>query len=149
MFIIACALSGISEFAVWIPAKHPSIAIGFAIMFGFSSGAFIALLGALAMSVSPIPEIGYRMGVVFLATSIPALTMGPIGGAILQNPANGWLNLKIFAGVMSLAGSVIVVGVEDALHREETAQSFLSVKGTLIRSLETGEEGRGVSGVTQ
>ena len=109
MFIIACSLSGISEFAVWIPAKHPSIAIGFAVMFGFSSGAFISLLGALPMSVSPIPEIGYRMGIVFLAISLPALTMGPIGGAILQNSAHGWLNLKIFGGVMCLAGSAVVL----------------------------------------
>ncbi|KAJ4172013.1 hypothetical protein NW754_007611 [Fusarium falciforme] len=107
MFIIACALSGISEFAVWIPAKHSSIAIGFAIMFGFASGAFIGLSGALPISVSPPAEIGYRLGVLLLAISIPALTMAPIGGAILQNSTNGWLGVKIFGGVMCLAGSAI------------------------------------------
>ncbi|KAI8653440.1 MFS domain-containing protein [Fusarium keratoplasticum] len=107
MFIIACALSGISEFAVWIPAKHFSIAIGFAIMFGFASGAFIGLSGALPISVSPPAEIGYRLGVLLLAISIPALTMAPIGGAILQNSTNGWLDVKIFGGVMCLAGSAI------------------------------------------
>ena len=35
MFIMACTLPGIAEFAVWIPATKPSIAIGFAVMFGF------------------------------------------------------------------------------------------------------------------
>lgn len=109
MFIIACTLSGISEFAVWIPAKHSSVAIGFAIMFGFASGAFISLAGALPMSVSPLPEIGYRLGVVFFAFSIAALTMAPIGGAILQNLTNGWLDVKIFGGVMCLAGSAIIL----------------------------------------
>ncbi|EEU35614.1 uncharacterized protein NECHADRAFT_86810 [Fusarium vanettenii 77-13-4] len=109
MFIIACALSGISEFAVWIPAKHSSIAIGFAIMFGFASGAFIGLSGALPISVSPPAEIGYRLGVLLLAISIPALTMAPIGGAILQNSSNGWLDVKIFGGVMCLAGSTITL----------------------------------------
>ncbi|KAL2673767.1 hypothetical protein Neosp_012211 [[Neocosmospora] mangrovei] len=109
MFIIACALSGISEFAVWIPAKHSSIAIGFAIMFGFASGAFIGLSGALPISVSPPAEIGYRLGVLLLAISIPALTMAPIGGAILQNSTNGWLAVKIFGGVMCLAGSAITL----------------------------------------
>ncbi|GFF51924.1 probable transporter MCH4 [Aspergillus udagawae] len=109
MFIIACTVSGISEFAVWIPAKHSSIAIGFAIMFGFASGAFIGLSGALPISVSPPLEMGYRLGVVFLAISIPALTMAPIGGAILQNSANGWLDVKILGGIMCLAGSVIVL----------------------------------------
>ncbi|RHZ68016.1 hypothetical protein CDV55_107258 [Aspergillus turcosus] len=85
MFIIACTVSAISEFAVWIPAKHSSIAIGFAIMLGFA------------------------LGVVFLAIWIPALAMAPIGGAILQNSTNGRLDVKIFGGVMCLAGSAIVL----------------------------------------
>ncbi|RTE85420.1 hypothetical protein BHE90_000047 [Fusarium euwallaceae] len=109
MFIIACAVSGISEFAVWIPAKHSSIAIGFAIMFGFASGAFIGLSGALPISVSPPAEIGYRLGVLLLTISIPALTMAPISGAILQNSDNDWLDVKIFGGVMCLAGSAITL----------------------------------------
>lgn len=107
MFIIACFVSGVTEFAVWIPATHSSVAIGFAIMFGFASGAFIGLSGALSMQVSPVEEMGYRLGVVFLAISIPALTMAPIGGAILQN--SSWLSVKIFGGVMSIAGSLIVL----------------------------------------
>ncbi|KAH7127286.1 major facilitator superfamily domain-containing protein [Dactylonectria macrodidyma] len=110
MFIIACAVSGISNLAVWIPAKTSSITIGYAIMFGFASGAFVSLVGALPLSVSPVPEIGYRMGVVFLIISIPSLTMAPTGGAILQHAADGWLDLKIFAGVMCLAGSAIILG---------------------------------------
>jgi predicted MFS family arabinose efflux permease len=110
MFIIACTVSGISEFAVWIPATKASIDIGFAVMFGFASGAFIGLSGALPVSVSPLPEIGYRLGVVFLAISIPALTMAPIGGAILQaSSTHGWRDVKIFGGVMSIAGSGIVL----------------------------------------
>lgn len=109
MYIIACTVSGIAQFALWIPAKTSSIAIGFSIMYGFTSGAFIGLFGAITVSVSPLPELGYRLGIVFFAVSIPALTMGPIGGAILQNSANGWLDIKIFGGVMCMAGSAIVL----------------------------------------
>ncbi|KAJ4351216.1 uncharacterized protein N0V89_006555 [Didymosphaeria variabile] len=109
VFIIFCGLSGIAEFAVWIPATTSSVVIGFAIMFGFVSGAFISLLGALPASVSPLPEIGYRMGVVFFAISIPALVMAPIGGAILQNGSNGWLDVKIFGGVTAIAGTAIIL----------------------------------------
>ena len=123
MFILACSISGIAELAVWIPAKTSSIAIGFGIMFGFASGAFIGLFGALPASVSPLPEIGYRMGVVFLANSIPALTMGVIGGAILQHAANGWLSVKLFGGVMCLAGSAIIF-VSRMLYTEK---KFLKV----------------------
>lgn len=109
MFIIACMLSGISTLAIWIPTKTEAIAIGFAITFGFASGAFVSLVGALPISVSPVQEIGYRMGVVFLVISIPGLTMAPTGGAIVENSANGWLDVKIFAGVMSIAGSAVTL----------------------------------------
>jgi MFS transporter, MCT family, aspergillic acid transporter len=109
MFIIACALAGVSTLAIWIPADTEAIAIGFAITFGFASGAFVSLVGALPISVSPPPEIGYRMGVVFLVISIPGLTMAPIGGAIIENSSNGWRDVKIFAGVMAIAGSAVTL----------------------------------------
>jgi hypothetical protein len=106
---MTCALSGIAELALWIPATYESAVIGFAIMYGFVSGAFVGLFATLPASVSPAPEIGYRMGVVMLFISIPALTMAPIGGQILQNSADGWLHVKIFGGIMCLAGSAIVL----------------------------------------
>jgi len=108
-FIIACALSGIAELALWIPATYESAVIGFAVMFGFVSGAFVGLFATLPASVSPVLEMGYRMGVVMFFISIPALTMAPIGGQILQNSEDGWLRVKIFGGVMCLAGSAIVL----------------------------------------
>ncbi|KAH8678552.1 major facilitator superfamily domain-containing protein [Xylariales sp. PMI_506] len=123
MFIVACTFSGIVEFAVWIPAQRSSIAIGFAVMFGFVSGAFIGLIGALPISVSPAPEIGYRLGVVLLAVAIPALAMGPVGGAILQSSADGWLGLKIFSGIMCLVGSAFIL--VSRLHY--TKKEFLKV----------------------
>ncbi|KAH7303657.1 major facilitator superfamily domain-containing protein [Stachybotrys elegans] len=109
MFIIACALSGVSTLAIWIPADTEAIAIGFAVTFGFASGAFVSLVGALPISVSPPPEIGYRMGVVFLVISLPALTMAPTGGAIIESSSTGWRDVKIFAGVMAIAGSAVTL----------------------------------------
>ncbi|KAK3292989.1 major facilitator superfamily domain-containing protein [Chaetomium fimeti] len=111
VFVIAGAASGIVELALWIPATHQSAAIGFAVTFGFLSGAFVSLLAALPASVSPLPQIGYRIGVVMLVLSLPALTMAPIGGRILRSASSvddGWLHVKIFGGVMSLAGSAVV-----------------------------------------
>ena len=111
MFVIAGAASGIIELALWIPATYQSAAIGFAVTFGFLSGAFISLLAALPASVSPLPQIGYRIGVVMLILSLPSLTMAPIGGAILRKASSidgGWLHVKIFGGVMSIAGSAVV-----------------------------------------
>ncbi|KAK3316851.1 major facilitator superfamily domain-containing protein [Apodospora peruviana] len=112
VFIIAGAASGIVELALWIPATYQSATIGFAVTFGFLSGAFVSLLAALPASVSPLPQIGYRIGVVMLVLSLPALTMAPIGGRILQGASSvddGWLHVKIFGGVMSLVGSAVVL----------------------------------------
>ncbi|KAK3374838.1 major facilitator superfamily domain-containing protein [Podospora didyma] len=111
VFVIAGVTSGIVELALWIPATYQSAAIGFAVTFGFLSGAFVSLLAALPASVSPLPQMGYRIGVVMLVLSLPALTMAPIGGRILQSAISvddGWLHVKIFGGVMSLAGSAVV-----------------------------------------
>ncbi|KXJ95003.1 major facilitator superfamily domain-containing protein [Microdochium bolleyi] len=111
VFVIAGAASGIVELALWIPATYEAACIGFAIAFGVLSGAFVSLLAALPATVSPLPEIGYRIGVVMLVLSLPALTMAPIGGRILQSASSldeGWLHVKIFGGVMSLAGSAVV-----------------------------------------
>ncbi len=111
MFVLAGAASGIIELALWIPATYQSAVIGFAVTFGFLSGAFVSLLAALPATVSPLPQIGYRIGVVMLVLSVPALTMAPIGGRILQSASsvdNGWLHVKIFGGVLSLAGSAVV-----------------------------------------
>jgi len=69
----------------------------------------MSLSGALPIAVSPLPEIGYRLGLMLLAISIPALTVAPIGGAILQSSGNSWLNVKIFGGVMCLVGSAVIL----------------------------------------
>ncbi|KAI1872763.1 uncharacterized protein JN550_003637 [Neoarthrinium moseri] len=109
VFIIACALSGVAELALWMPATYESAVIGFAVMYGFVSCAFIGLFAALPESVSPMPEVECRMGVVMLFVSIPALTMAPIGGQILQSSADGWVHMKIVGGAMCFAGSAIMI----------------------------------------
>jgi hypothetical protein len=79
-------------------------------MFGFVSGASISLLGAPPASVSPMPVFGYRMGVIFFAISIRALTKAPVGGAIVQHGLNGWLDVEIFGVATAMAGTAIIFG---------------------------------------
>lgn len=58
--------------------------------------------------VSPIREIGVRLGLVFICASIPALTSNPIAGAILGDN-NNWAGAKAFAGVFCIVGTCFVV----------------------------------------
>lgn len=108
-FIIACALCGVSELTVWLVAKTSAKMIGFAIFFGFTSGAFTSLSGALPISVSPADETGYRLGLTYLAFSIPGLTMGVIGGAIIESSSLGWSGMEIFAALTCFVGSAITL----------------------------------------
>jgi MFS family permease len=93
---------------LWIPASSTAARIAFATLFGFFSGAYVALIAALVVQVSPPSEIGFRTGLVFLASSIGGLTTNPISGAILERPI-GWLGPKIFAGVFCIAGTTFVL----------------------------------------
>ncbi|KAK3941982.1 hypothetical protein QBC46DRAFT_428897 [Diplogelasinospora grovesii] len=65
----------------------------------------------LAAQVSPVPEIGFRTGIVFLVSSVPGLTADPIAGAILEHSGgNSWTNLKVVSGVFCLAGTTSILG---------------------------------------
>ena len=67
----------------------------------------MSLIGALVAQISIPREIGYRTGLVFLGGSIPSLTSNPIAGAI-QAHTRGWVDVKVFAGVLILVGTAFV-----------------------------------------
>ncbi|KAH8882023.1 putative monocarboxylate transporter [Thozetella sp. PMI_491] len=108
VFVSACYIAGVLILAMWIPANTEGIVIGFSVLFGLFSGAYISLMGALVAQISPPEEIGYRNGLTFLISAVGGLTTAPIAGAILQTPA-GWSGLKTFAGVLLLAGTTGVL----------------------------------------
>lgn len=107
-FIVSCYAAGIVVLALWIPGTSKSATIAFAALFGFFSGAYVSLIASLVAQVSPHKEMGYRTGMVFLVASIPGLVTSPIAGAILAHNDN-WVGVKVFAGVLLLVGSTVIV----------------------------------------
>lgn len=108
VFVTVCYLTAIFTLGLWIPASTTGSRIAFATLFGFMSGAYVALLPALVLQISPPTEIGFRTGLVFLACSFGGLTTNPISGAILER-STGWLGPKIYAGIFCLAGTTFVL----------------------------------------
>lgn len=108
IFIIVCALSGIWILGLWIPDSSTPALVAFSVLFGFCSGAYVSLIAPLTMQISPMSEIGFRTGLVFLCSSIGGLTTNPIAGAILDS-AGGWLGVKIFSGVFCIVGTSFVL----------------------------------------
>ncbi|VUC28136.1 unnamed protein product [Clonostachys rosea] len=108
IFVVVCYLSAIWILALWIPDTSNSALIAFAVLFGFCSGAYVSLIAPLVMQISPLPEIGFRTGLVFLISSIGGLTTNPINGQILEAPL-GFTGIKIFSGIMCLAGTTLIL----------------------------------------
>jgi MFS family permease len=107
---MACSLAGILVLALWIPGTSSSAIIAFAVLFGFATGAYFALTAALVVKVSPFQQIGYRVGLVFLFSSIGGLTTNPIAGAILSSENGSYTGMKIFSGVLLLVGTFLAFG---------------------------------------
>lgn len=110
VFAVVCYLAGIFIIAIWIPATSTAGTIVFAVLFGCCSGAYVSLAAALVVKISPLPQIGYRVGLIFLFASIGGLTTNPIAGGILSHDNGSYLGMKVFAGVLLLAGTTCVFG---------------------------------------
>ncbi|GAM43933.1 hypothetical protein TCE0_060f19151 [Talaromyces pinophilus] len=110
IFVVVCTLSGIWILTIWLTNTGAAATVIFAILFGYSSAAYVSLLPHLIMVISPknFADIGWRTGIVFLAMAVGGFTTNPINGAIMEN-SGGWKGLKIFSGVFCLAGAFFVL----------------------------------------
>ncbi|KIW20635.1 hypothetical protein PV08_01211 [Exophiala spinifera] len=111
VFVAVSYLSGIWILGLWLPEDSSAGAIvAFAVLFGFSSAAYVSLLAQLVMAISPmnLADIGFRIGVVLFVTAVGGLTTNPVNGAILRG-GGGWTGLKVFSGVFCIAGTTLVL----------------------------------------
>lgn len=124
MFIVVSYFTGIVVLALWIPATSNAALIVFALLFGFGSGAFISLGPALVAQISPIEKIGLRQGLLLAVMSVGALTTSPIGGAIVESEGGSFTGIKVFAGVMCLAGATFVLAARYAAVGGSISKKF-------------------------
>lgn len=102
MMIPIAAFTGILQFA-WISINTTAGVIIFCIFYGFFSGAYVTLLGALLGGMAPqVNKVGTWMGMNFCISSFGLLIGNPIAGALLQH--GGFMSLQIFGGAMVFAG---------------------------------------------
>jgi MFS family permease len=109
VFVVVCSLSGVWILALWLTSSSAGAVVAFAILFGFSSAAYVSLLPQLIMAISPknFADIGWRTGILFLAMAVGGFTTNPINGAIVDGPG-GWKGLKIFSGIFCIVGAFFV-----------------------------------------
>ncbi|KAL3429226.1 major facilitator superfamily domain-containing protein [Aspergillus tetrazonus] len=110
MMIIMVLFNMIIVLALWLPGRSEATMISFAALFGVGSGACIGLGPVLIMGISPIKEVGYRMGTIFAIAGIGALTSPPIGSAIVGRSKHGDFDYAcVFSGINYFFSLVFIV----------------------------------------
>ena len=107
MQCLSCLLSSIIVLAIGIPASGNGAFIAYAALYGFASGAFVALLPAQMTHISKVEQIGVRIGVLFATLAFAGLVGNPIAGAIVSHNHGKFWGLNVFAGIMLLGGTIM------------------------------------------
>lgn len=107
--ILTTGFSAVIVLALWLPSAANAPIIIFAVLYGFSSGAFVSLAPSLVAQISDIRQIGVRNGTLFAIVSIAALTGNPIGGALVTRDNGKFKYLQIFCGCAMVCGTVLFI----------------------------------------
>ncbi|KAI0775615.1 MFS general substrate transporter [Trametes elegans] len=108
--IVPCAfLMGLLALVFWIFAKSLVAIILFSILYGFFSGAFIAMLTPCLAQISERREIGTRIGVLYTIISFAALAGGPSAGALLRDGRGSYTGMILLCGVSNVVGSFFLL----------------------------------------
>ncbi|RKL37985.1 hypothetical protein BFJ72_g7445 [Fusarium proliferatum] len=111
--LIITGFTGVLTLALWIPGSQSTGAImAYAVAFGYGSGGYVSIFPACVSSVSPIAEIGTRIGLASLINAFGALTGSPLGGALISDKSgsgNSFMGLQLFCGCTMIA-SVFAYG---------------------------------------
>ncbi|KAI0629937.1 MFS general substrate transporter [Trametes polyzona] len=116
--MVPCALlMGLSALVFWVFAKTLVAIILFAIVYGFFSGAFIAMLIPCVAQISELNEIGTRIGVLYSIISFAALAGGPAAGALLRAGHGSYTGMIVLCGVSNVAGALFMLAARLRLDR--------------------------------
>ncbi|KAL7279566.1 hypothetical protein ACG7TL_005966 [Trametes sanguinea] len=116
--LVPCAfLTGLSVLVFWTFAQSLVAIMLFAVVYGFFSGAFNALIIPCVVEISMVHEYGTRIGVLYSIISFPALCGGPVAGAMLKASGGSYLGMTMLAGATIVAGSLFMLWARLALGR--------------------------------
>lgn len=107
--IVITGLTTIFTLAIWIPAQARASAVAFAVLYGFTSGSFVALIPAVVAQLSPTAELGVRLGTNSLAVSVAVLFGNPIAGALVTADNGSFVGLQLFSGLTTAIGTAFFV----------------------------------------
>lgn len=121
VFAPVCLIAGALVFAMFGVTSVGAVIV-FSILYGFFSGAAIALMPPTVASVAnSVHEIGLRLGLAYFTVSFAMLTGTPIVGA-LYDLHDAWFRPIVFSGVVMIAGFVLVLSSRHVYSRRKSTQ---------------------------
>lgn len=109
VMILSVVLSAILVFGIWLPAPGTGALYAFAALFGFSSGASIGLGTVLVASISPMDELGVRLGIILVMAGIATLTGPPAAGGIVAAAGGSYTGACLMSGLSFIVSAVAMV----------------------------------------
>lgn len=116
--IFLTGFSGISALALWTLAAGDGVMIAFALLFGFSFNPALSMFSVLVASISPIEELGARLGINQTASGFAAFIGLPIGGAIVAASNGSFIWAAAFTGICCLISSACICIIRVRLAAE-------------------------------
>ncbi|KAJ7482962.1 major facilitator superfamily domain-containing protein [Mycena galericulata] len=103
---VSTMLSGVLILGLWYTSAAQPNLIAFSTIYGFVSGPFFSLFSPCIIQISPIEEVGARIGLAFVFMSTGALAGTPLGGVFIRKDTiPDFQHLILFSGIMALIGS--------------------------------------------
>ncbi|KAJ3563241.1 hypothetical protein NPX13_g8269 [Xylaria arbuscula] len=119
VWVSCCVISGILCFT-WIVSDDLPAFIAFCVLYGYFSGALIALPPSIFPILCPDPgTLGSRMGLSWTSSAISLLVGAPVGGALINTRTANFIGLQIWSGVTLLVGAVFLIALWTMLSRKQ------------------------------
>ncbi|KAK9238826.1 major facilitator superfamily domain-containing protein [Lipomyces kononenkoae] len=110
LFSAITFVSGLVCAPFWYFSHSETTITVIAVAYGFFTGGILAMFSMLVAQISPVQEIGTRLGAVNGSVAFATLVSLPIAGAIVESNRN-YDNMKIYAGVVLIAGAIVAASV--------------------------------------
>ncbi|KAH9478949.1 Aspyridones efflux protein apdF [Psilocybe cubensis] len=134
-----------------IGISEVSSVVLFAVVYGFFSGAYIALMAPMIANLADdVSEIGLRMGISFTvagkyhdnlfaffrnfypsSSGFGGLIGAPIQGALLTSSFIWW-RASVFSGIVALLGCIMYIAMVVMIRRKKAAQDMLPVHNVVL-----------------
>ena len=111
MAITLSVVSGISCFAIWLPAQSFAVLVVFALIQGMVGGVVWSTVTPVATSTVGVKELGSALNVFWLSVALPALFAQPMAVVLLQHSrsALGKSGSDAYAISIVLCGALFTV----------------------------------------